>query len=146
MYERRRKVPLLDVAERLMQAAGADLGMVTTVVWEIDFLPGLKAFWYPDRLWRVEVPGCFDRVRMPDLVGRTERDEWDLRYRTDRRRLYENLLVEGDQHMMMRWVDGALLVDVWTELVLPAKIRAAWESAVEAASAGRGLNVFQYHA
>jgi transcriptional regulator with XRE-family HTH domain len=68
MYERRRKVPLLDVAERLMQAAGADLGMVTTVLWEVDFLPGLKAFWYPDRLWRVEVPGCFDRVRMPDLV------------------------------------------------------------------------------
>ena len=110
---------MLDVAERLMQAAGADLGMVTTVVWEVDFLPGLKAFWYPDRLWRVEVPGCFDRVRMPDLVGHTEQDEWDLRDRTDRRRLYENLLVEGDQHMIMRWVDGALLVDVWTELVLP---------------------------
>ena len=146
MYERRRKVPLLDVAERLMQAAGADLGMVTTVVWEVDFLPRLKAFWYPDRLWRVEVPGCFDRVRMPDLVGRTEQDEWDLRDRTDRRRLYENLLIEGDQHMMMRWVDGALLVDVWSELVLPAKIRAAWETAVEAASAGRGLSVFQYHA
>ena len=146
MYERRRKVPLLDVAERLMQAAGADLGMVTTVVWEVDFLPGLKAFWYPDRLWRVEVPGCFDRVRMPDLVGRTEQDEWDLRDRTDRRRLYENLLAEGDQQMIMRWVDGALLVDVWTELVLPAKIRAAWEPAVEAASAGRGLSVFQYHA
>jgi transcriptional regulator with XRE-family HTH domain len=146
MYERRRKVPLMDVAERLMQAAGADLGMVTTVVWEVDFLPGLKAFWYPDRLWRVEVPGCFDRVRMPDLVGRTDQGEWDLRDRSDRPRLYENLLTEGDQHMMMRWVDGALLVDVWTELVLPAKIRAAWEPAVEAASAGRGLNVFQYHA
>jgi hypothetical protein len=73
MYERRRKVPMLDVAERLVQAAGADLGMVTTVVWEVHFLPGLKAFWYPDRLWRVEVPGCFDRVRMPDLVGHTER-------------------------------------------------------------------------
>jgi transcriptional regulator with XRE-family HTH domain len=134
MYERRRKVPLLDVAERLMRAAGADLGMVTTVVWEVDFLPGLKAFWYPDRLWRVEVPGCFDRVRMPDLVGHTGQ------------RLYENLLIEGTEHMMMRWVDGALLVDVWADLVLPAKIHAAWESAVEAASAGRGLSVFEYHA
>ena len=145
MYERRRKVPMLDVAERLVQAAGADLGMVTRVVWEVDFLPGLKAFWYPDRLWRVEVPGCFDRVRMPDLVGRTEQDEWDLRDRTDRRRLYENLLAEGDQYMMMRWVDGALLVDVWTELVLPAKVRAAWEPAVAAASAGRSPDVFASH-
>ena len=144
MYERRRKVPLLDVAERLMQAAGADLGMVTTVVWEVDFLPGLKAFWYPDRLWRVEVPGCFDRVRMPDLVGGTGQDEWDLRHRTDRRRLYENLLIEGTRHMIMRWVDGALLVDVWTELVLPEKVRAAWEPAVAAASAGRSRDVFGY--
>ncbi|WP_182481322.1 helix-turn-helix domain-containing protein [Nocardioides immobilis] len=142
MYERRRKVPMLDVAERLMQAAGADLGMVTTVVWEVDFLPGLKAFWYPDRLWRVEVPGCFDTVRMPDLVGHTEQGEWDLRDRTDRRGLYENLLVEGDQHMIMRWVDGALLVVAWSELVLPEKIRAAWEPAVAAASAGRGHGVF----
>jgi transcriptional regulator with XRE-family HTH domain len=145
MYERRRKIPLLDIAERLMQAAGADLGMVTTVVFEVDFLPWLKAFWYPDRLWRVEVPGCFDRVRMPDLVGGTEQDEWDLRDRTDRRRLFENLLVEGTQYMMMRWVDGALLVDVWAELVLPEKVRAAWEPAVAAASAGRSIDVFASH-
>lgn len=142
MYERRRKVPMLDVAERLVQAAGADLGMVTTVVWEVDFLPGLKAFWYPDRLWRVEVPGCFDTVLMPDLVGHTGQGEWDLRDRTDRRRLYENLMVEGDQHIIMRWVDAALLVDVWSELVLPERIRAAWEPAVEAASSGRVRGAF----
>jgi hypothetical protein len=146
MYERRRKVPMLDVAERLVQAAGADLGIVTTVVWEVDFVPGLKEFWYPDRLWRVEVPGCFDRVLMPDLVGHTEQNEWDLRDRTDRRRLYENLLADADQHMIMRWVDGALLVDVWTELVLPEKIRAAWEPAVQAASTRGGHSVFQYDA
>lgn len=146
MYERRRKVPMLDVAERLVQAAGADLGMVTTVVWEVDFLAGLKAFWYPDRLWRVEVPGCFGRVRMPDLVGHTGQDDWDLRDRADRRRLYENLLAEGGQHMIMRWVDGALLVDVWSELALPAKIRAAWEPAVETAAAGRSHDVFAYDA
>lgn len=144
MYERRRKVPMLDVAERLVQAAGADLGIVTLVVWEVDFLPRLKAFWYPDRLWRVELPGCFDRVLMPDLVGHTEQDEWDLRDRADRRRLYENLLIEGDQHMMMRWVDAALLVDLWAELVLPKKVRAAWQPAVQAASIGTGRSVFGY--
>jgi transcriptional regulator with XRE-family HTH domain len=146
MYERRRKVPMLDVAERLVHAAGADLGMVTMVVWEVDFLAGLKAFWYPDRLWRVEVPGCFDTVRMPDLVGDTGQDEWDLRDRSDRRALYENLLTEGDQHMIMRWVDGALLVDVWAELVLPEKVRAAWEPAVRAAAARGSHGVFQYDA
>jgi hypothetical protein len=88
------------------------------------------------------VPGCFDRVPMPDLVGHTEQDEWDLRDRSDRRRLYENPLTEGDQHMIMRWVDGALLVDVWANLVLPVKVRAAWEPAVAAASTGRSHGVF----
>lgn len=64
----------------------------------------------------------------------------------DRRRLYENLMVEGDQHMMTCWVDGALLVDVWAELVLPEKIRGAWEPAVEAASSGQSRGVFGYDA
>jgi transcriptional regulator with XRE-family HTH domain len=40
MYERRRKVPLLDVAERLVQAAGADLGMVTRVCGRSTSCPG----------------------------------------------------------------------------------------------------------
>lgn len=137
---------MLDVAERLMQAAGADLGMVRTVVWEVDFLPGLKAFHYPNRLWRVEVPGCFDTVRMPDMVGRTDQAEWNLRDHSDRPRLYENLLIEGSPQMMQRWVDGALLVDVWADLELPTKIRAAWEPAVAAASAGRSYGVFEYNA
>ncbi|MDP9443544.1 MAG: transcriptional regulator [Actinomycetota bacterium] len=136
MYERRRKVPMLDVTERLLWAAGSDLGMVTQVVWEIDYLSGLKEFWYPSRLWRVEVPGCFDTVGMPDLIGQTGQDEWDLRKRDDRRHLYELLLIEGTQHMIQRWVDGALLVDIWDELKLPKKIRAAWEPAVRAAAAG----------
>ncbi|GAA1971309.1 hypothetical protein GCM10009798_35220 [Nocardioides panacihumi] len=146
MYERRRKVPLLDVAERLMQAADTDLGMVTTVVWEVDFLPGLKEFWYPSRLWRVEVPGCFDRVRMPDLVGGTGRGEWDLADRVQRRGLYENLLVRGSQYMMQRWVDGALLVDLWAELTLPAQVRERWEPVVAAALVSTSYDVFSYGA
>ncbi|MGN6129058.1 MAG: helix-turn-helix domain-containing protein [Nocardioidaceae bacterium] len=142
MYERRRKVPLLDVAERLMQAAGADLGMVTWVRWEAELVTPTSGFFYPDRLWRVEVPGCFDTVRMADLVGGTDREEWDLRDRGHRRCLYENLLVKGDAEQIMRWVDGALLVDLWDELDLPARIRTAWEPAVRAGSAGRIVGAY----
>ena len=142
MYERRRKVPLLDVAERLMQAAEADLGMVTMVRWEAEPVTPISGFFYPSRLWRVEVPGCFDTVRMPDCVGGTDQEEWDLRDRDDRRRLYENLLVKGDAEQIMRWVDGALLVDLWDELELPLRIRAAWEPAVEAAREGRVVEVY----
>jgi DNA-binding XRE family transcriptional regulator len=142
MYERRRKVPMLDVAERLVQAAGADLGMVTAVVWEAEFLTHATGFYYPDRLWRVEVPGCFDTVRMVDHVGGTTQEEWDLRDRTDRTSLYANLLVKGDAHQIMRWVDGALLVDLWEELELPAQIRTAWEPAVDLASTSQVLDAY----
>ena len=142
MYERRRKVPLLDVAERLMQAAGADLGMVTTVRWEAELVTPVSGFFYPSRLWRVEVPGCFDTVRMADHVGGTDQEEWDLRDRDDRSRLYENLLVAGAADQIMRWVDGALLIDVWDELNLPPRIRSAWEPAVLAGSAGRIVEVY----
>jgi hypothetical protein len=146
MYERRRKVPMLDVAQRLVQAAGADLALVGTVVWEVHYLPGLGKFFCPDRLWRVEVPGCFDTVRMPDVVGGTGRGEWDLRDRLQRRGLYENLLVEGTHRMIARWVDGALLVDLWSEIDVPEQIRTAWEPAVAAASAGRAYAVFDHDA
>lgn len=142
MYERRRKVPMLDVAERLVQAAGADLGMVTTVRWEAELLAPLAGFYYPSRLWRVEVPGCFDTVRMADYVGGTDQDEWNLRDRADRKRLYENLLIKGDVDMIMRWVDGALLVDLWEELELPAKIRVAWQPAVHLGSTGRVVGAY----
>jgi transcriptional regulator with XRE-family HTH domain len=136
-YERRRKSPALEVAERLMWAAGADLGMVTRVAFTVFEAPGLSAFAVPNRLWRVEVPQCFARVQIPDLVRHTEQDVWDLADRGDRKRLYEILLLEGTDMMILRWVDGALLVDLWPELELPAPIRQRWAPVVRAASAGR---------
>jgi transcriptional regulator with XRE-family HTH domain len=136
MYERRRKVPTLEVVERLMLAAGTDLGMVTAVVWDVDYLPGSKEFYYPSRLWRVEVPFCFAKVVMPDLTRQTRQGLWDLRDRADRRRLYEMLLVLGTPEQILRWVDGALLVDIWRELEIPRPVRRSWESVVQEGARG----------
>jgi hypothetical protein len=41
--------------------------------------------------------------------------------------LYEIVLREGTAEDILAYVDGALLVDAWPELVLPAPIRRAWE-------------------
>lgn len=79
---------------------------------------------------------------MPDIVGRTDQNQWDLSDRTDRIGLYSNLMVEGTQHMLMGWLDGALLCDVWTELTIPSKVRCRWAPVVEAASRGRSADVF----
>lgn len=140
MYERRRKVPLLDVAERLVQAAGADLGMVTGVTWDAEMVTRISGFCFPDRLWRVEIPGCFDTVRIAEYGG-AELGEWDLRKREDRKGAYAHLLAKGSAQQLMRWVDGALLVDVWDELDLLPRIRAAWAPAVQAATAGQIMDV-----
>jgi hypothetical protein len=36
----------------------------------------------------------------------------------------------------MRWVDGALLVDKWRELEIPAPVRASWDPVVQAGARG----------
>ncbi len=44
--------------------------------------------------------------------------------------MYEAVLREGSAHDVLTYVDGALLVDLWDELVLPRDLRAAWESSI----------------
>jgi transcriptional regulator with XRE-family HTH domain len=144
-YERRRKSPALEVVERLMWAADADLGMVTRVAFSPRTAPGLSTFFVPDRLWRVEVPQCFARVTIPDLTRQTDQGVWDLGNRVDRTRLYEILLVEGSDLMIYRWVDAALLVDVWADLELPEPIRQAWDPLVRVASQGQAEDAWHAH-
>jgi hypothetical protein len=46
--------------------------------------------------------------------------------RGDRARAYELVLREGSDADVLAYIDGALLVDLWDELVLPRAVRAAW--------------------
>ena len=59
------------------------------------FAKNVGTYHVPDRLWRVEVPFCFAKVVMPDLTKRARQGMWHLRDRTDRRRLYEMLVMLG---------------------------------------------------
>lgn len=135
-YERRKKSPSLDVTERLVRGAGFDLGMVSLVRFDDHIADGVGTYFVPDRLWRVEVPSCFARVVMPDLTQGTRQGLWDLRERSDRCHLYEMLLAHGTPDELIRWVDGALLVDVWREMELPRPVRAAWDPVVQAGARG----------
>ena len=53
------------------------------------------------------------------------------RDRRQRARLYEVLLREGSPADLERWVDGALLVDAWEDMVVPRAVRAAWRPVLE---------------
>lgn len=55
---------------------------------------------------------------------------YDLRRRRQRARVYEIVLREGRPEDILAYVDGALLVDLWEELVLPSAIRQAWHHVV----------------
>jgi len=86
-----------------------------------------KPAWIPDRLPRLDVAQALAAVELPlhlnwSVPGRV----FDLRSRVDRARVYEIVLQEGTPADILSYVDGALLVDLWEDLVLPRHIRSAW--------------------
>lgn len=83
--------------------------------------------WVPDRLPRLNVERALAMVELPlhlnwSAPGRV----FDLRSRADRARVYEIVLQEGRPADILAYVDGALLVDLWDDLVLPRAVRSAW--------------------
>ena len=61
---------------------------------------------------------------------------FDLGSRADRARVYEVVLQEARPVDILAYVDGALLVDLWEDMVLPRAIRSAWAPVI---NASRGM-------
>lgn len=86
-----------------------------------------KPTWIPSRLPQLDVTRALAAVELPlhlnwSAPGRV----FDLRSRADRARVYEIVPQEGTPTDILSYVDGALLVDLWEELVLPRSVRSAW--------------------
>jgi transcriptional regulator with XRE-family HTH domain len=131
-YERRRKSPALAVTERLLAAAGSDVMVVPAVEFEQHDHTEVGAFLVANRLWPLLPPLCFDRVRLRDRGGAGE-VVWDLAVRADRILLYELVLCDGTADAILACVDGALLVEAWPDMDLPAPIRKAWQPLIDEA-------------
>lgn len=126
-YEHGRKSPGLDTAGRLLHEAGFEL----TTSPRIDYLERVTAhgrsIWLPTRLGRLPVNQALATVVLPLHLNWSERRRtFRLADRAHRARAYEIVLREGGPDDLAAYVDGALLVDLWPELVLPREIRAAW--------------------
>ena len=132
-YESGRKSPTLDTAERILRVAGFGIA--------IDRVPEFRRvksgrgrpFHVADALWRLPIEQALARTELPLSVnwsdpGRT----YDLADRRQRARCYEAVLREGMPRDIVRYVDGALLVDLWSDLVLPRQIRSEWATAIAA--------------
>ena len=45
--------------------------------------------------------------------------------------MYEIVLREGTVDDLLTYIDGVLLVELWDDLILPQRLRAAWAPLVE---------------
>lgn len=140
-YEHGRKSPSAETLERLLAAAGLELGAVPTVTWSEYGTGRGRSGWVASRLWRLPAAAALAAVVLPlHLDWSTPGRVYDLRDRRQRARLYEVVLREGSPEDLMRYVDGVLLVEVWPELVLPRTVRAAWQPVIDtAAPAGQAV-------
>ena len=128
-YEAGRREPRFDSAMALLSAAGADVVVEPPVVW--SWTSGMRPYAVPSRLWRLDPavalrsfePGLHVWWSGPPRV-------FDLALRADRLRAYEIVLREGSPRDIEGVVDGVLLCEAWSDLVLPPSLRVAWSRLV----------------
>lgn len=126
-YERGGKSPTLAVVERIVRTSGYDLDLIPRVEFRTCAGSRGEPYVVPDRLWRLDLDDAFAAVVLPGHLhwsgpSRTYR----LTDRGDRARVYEIVLREGTESDLLAYVDGALLADLWDDLVLPPVLRTAW--------------------
>ena len=134
-YEHGRKSPTVATFARLLAEAGWELAAQPRVSFTRHSVRG-KPVWVPDRLPRLDTVYALARVELPlhlnwSAPGRI----FDLGSRADRARVYETVLQEGRPADILTYVDGALLADLWDDLVLPRAVRSAWSQVIAASGA-----------
>jgi transcriptional regulator with XRE-family HTH domain len=131
-YEHGRKSPRLDTAERIIGSAGFTLTLEPTRSYRTIRTRHRRPASVPERLPRLPVANALATVELPLHLDWSSPDRTvDLGDRRQRARCYEVVLREGTPTDIDTYVDGALLVDVWDDLVLPADIRRAWRDVID---------------
>ena len=130
-YERGRKSPTLETAVRIVRTAGFDLAITPHIEFRQVALDRGRPIQVPNALPRLALDRALATVELPVHLNWSDRGRrYDLRDRRQRARVYELVLREGLPADVLVYVDGALLVDLWDELVLPLAIRTAWRPVV----------------
>jgi transcriptional regulator with XRE-family HTH domain len=130
-YEHGRKSPTLGTAERILAVAGFALTVTPRIEFSEVAVDRGRPILVPTALPRLPVERALAVVELPLHLNWSDRGRrFDLRNRRQRARVYEIVLREGGAEDVLTYIDGVLLVDLWEGLVLPRKIRAAWQDAV----------------
>jgi transcriptional regulator with XRE-family HTH domain len=131
-YEHGRKSPSLDTVDRLVAAAGYELEVRPRI--EFVDVAGARGrvVRVPSRLPGLPVEQALAAVELALTVNWSQPGRvFRLSDRGDRARVYELVLREGNDADVLTYIDGALLVDLWDELVLPRAVRAAWSPLID---------------
>jgi transcriptional regulator with XRE-family HTH domain len=135
-YEHGRKSPSLDTVDRLVTAAGYELDVRPKIEFVDVTVARGRILQVPTRLPRLPVEESLASVELPLTVNWSQPGRvFRLSDRGDRVRVYEMVLREGIDADVLAYIDGALLVDLWDELVLPRAVRAAWSPLIDQVSA-----------
>lgn len=137
-YESRRKSPTLEVVERLLEAADAELAIRPIIDFDVRQDPEVGQYLVPERLWSVPMPDCFSKVQVLGVLFKSRQHRvWDLSVEAERIDYYQWVIVRGTADFMLDSVDGILLMQAWDRLNLPEVIRDAWQPVIDAATASQ---------
>jgi transcriptional regulator with XRE-family HTH domain len=130
-YEHGRKSPTLETAARIVGEAGFQLSLAPRIEFHEAAVDRGRPILVPNRLPRLPLEDAFAVVELPLHLNWSDRGRrFDLRDRRQRARVYELVMREGRPVDVITYLDGALLIDLWNELVLPVAVRAAWNAVV----------------
>jgi transcriptional regulator with XRE-family HTH domain len=131
-YEHGRKSPSLDTVERLLESSGYELDAHPRITFTAVAGARGRTRMVPDQLPRLPIGRALAAVRLPLALDWSQSGRvFRLADRGDRARVYEMVLREGGPEDLLRYIDGALLVDLWSELVLPRDVRTAWSRVID---------------
>jgi transcriptional regulator with XRE-family HTH domain len=130
-YEHGRKSPTLETTARLLTEAGFELTIQPQVTFTDQVTARGRTVAVPTALRRLPLDRALATVVLPVHLNWSDpRRRFDLRDRSQRARVYEIVLREGTPEDILAYLDGALLIDLWDDLVIPRDIRTVWASLI----------------
>jgi hypothetical protein len=126
-----------------MRVLGLQLDVLSTPVTVIETPSGSVVFttttrrngrplFVPTRLWNLDKDRATATVRLPHSVHWSGGDgSFDLSDDRDRQLAYRIILTEATPEVMVDFLDGDRLVQMWDSMLLPPDVREAWQPVVD---------------
>lgn len=135
-YENDRKSPT--PVERVVAAAGGELAITPRIEFREVATDRGRSVQVSNVLPRLPIHQALATVELPLHLNWSERGRrYHVRDRRQRARVDEIVLREGGPQDVLDHIDGALLVDIRDDLVLPVMGGAAWQPVVTGDSVGQ---------